>query len=335
MDKITRTIPLDSEEEVFEKNIRPKTLEDFIGQPRVVENLKVFIKAARERGEPLEHVLFHGPPGLGKTTLAVIIANEMGSSISMVSGPSLSRPADLVGILTNIEERGVLFIDEIHRTPRIVEEYLYTAMEDFRIDVVLDSGPGARTMSIKLNRFTLVGATTRIGLLTEPLRHRFGFTFRLSYYSIEELCKIIERTSRILGVNITYDGVEEIAKRSRGTPRVSNRLLKRIRDYAQVEQKDEIDHDFVLYVLQKLGVDSKGLDEMDRKILRILYEVFKGGPAGLRAIAQSVGEDEGTLETVYEPFLVQIGFIKRTKKGRQLTDKAIKYLFGVSQEKLF
>jgi len=303
-------------EEVLDEEIRPRTLADFVGQNRLKENLRVFIEAAKLRSEPLEHVLFFGPPGLGKTTLAYIIAGEMGAALRASSGPILERPVDLAGILTGLAPNDVLFIDEIHRTNKSVEEYLYPAMEDFSLDVLIDKGPGARSEKISLHGFTLVGATTRSGLLTAPLRSRFGMSFHLDYYPAEDIVLIVRRTARILGVAIDDDAAAEISGRSRGTPRIANRLLRRVRDFAQVGGKTLVDKEITSYALAQLDVDQLGLDEMDKKILLTIIDRFNGGPVGASSLAVAVGEDVGTLEEVYEPFLVQQGLIQRTPRGR-------------------
>lgn len=306
--------------------IRPKEFEDFSGQEKILKNLKVFVKAAKQRGESLDHVLFHGPPGLGKTTLANIIANELGVSMKITSGPILDKPGDLAGLLTSLEEGDVLFIDEIHRLSPVVEEYLYSAMEDYRIDIMIDKGPGARSVQISLNPFTLIGATTRSGLLTSPLRARFGIQCHLEYYDSKVLQKIVERSSKILNIGIDSQAALEIACRSRGTPRIANSLLRRVRDFAQVEGTGRIDLPITKYALDALNIDKRGLDLMDNKILTTIISKFKGGPVGVNTIATAVGEDPGTLEEVYEPFLIKEGFIHRTPRGREVTELAYKHL---------
>ncbi|QLH33620.1 MAG: Holliday junction branch migration DNA helicase RuvB [Cyclobacteriaceae bacterium] len=310
----------------IEKALRPLTFSDFTGQQKVVDNIKVFVQAAKQREESLDHVLLHGPPGLGKTTLSFIIAHELGSNIKITSGPVLDKPSDLAGLLTNLEANDVLFIDEIHRLNPIVEEYLYSAMEDYRIDIMLDTGPNARSVQISLNPFTLIGATTRAGLLTAPLRARFAINARLEYYDAELLTKIIKRSAEILNTPIVEDAAFEIARRSRGTPRIANNLLRRTRDFAQIKGDGTITKSIAQMALQALDVDENGLDEMDNRILSTIIEKFKGGPVGLTTIATAVGEEAETIEEVYEPFLIQEGYIKRTSRGREATEKAYKHL---------
>lgn len=310
----------------FEKALRPLNFGDFQGQKKIVENLEIFVRAAKMRGESLDHVILHGPPGLGKTTLSTIIANELGVGIKVTSGPVLDKPGDLAGLLTNLEENDVLFIDEIHRLSPVVEEYLYSAMEDYRIDIMIDKGPAARSVQIQINPFTLIGATTRSGLLTAPLRARFGINCHLEYYDIEILSGIVNRSAAILNIGITSQAAKEIASRSRGTPRIANALLRRVRDFAMVKGNGNIDHDITRYALEALNIDKYGLDEMDNKILLTIIEKFKGGPVGLTTIATAVGEDAGTLEEVYEPFLIKEGFLKRTPRGREVTELAYKHL---------
>jgi|TARA_Y100000385_G_scaffold261695_1_gene292669 Holliday junction DNA helicase RuvB len=315
-----------SEEHDIEKVLRPLSFDDFAGQDQVLENLQIFVEAAVERDEALDHTLFHGPPGLGKTTLAHILANELSVGIKVTSGPVLDKPGDLAGLLTNLEERDVLFIDEIHRLSPIVEEYLYSAMEDYKIDIMIESGPNARTVQINLNPFTLVGATTRSGLLTAPMRARFGISSRLQYYSTELLSTIIERSAEILKVPISVEAAIEIAGRSRGTPRIANALLRRVRDFAQIKGNGKIDIEIAKFGLKALNVDAHGLDEMDNKILTTIIDKFKGGPVGVTTIATAVSESPETIEEVYEPFLIQQGFIMRTPRGREVTELAYKHL---------
>jgi Holliday junction DNA helicase RuvB len=317
---------INNTEKEIEKVLRPQLFEEFSGQSGIVENLKIFIQAARQRQEPLDHLLLHGPPGLGKTTLSYIVAHELGVNMKMTSGPVLEKPGDLAGLLTGLDEGDVLFIDEIHRLGTVIEEYLYSAMEDFKIDIIIDNGPNARSIQLKLNRFTLVGATTRSGLLSSPLRSRFGIVSRVDYYDTETLKKIIKRSAYILHVPIADDAAYEIARRSRGTPRIANALLRRVRDFAQVKSNGKIDIDIARKALQALHVDEHGLDEMDNRYLSTIIDKFNGGPVGITTIATSVGEEPGTLEEVYEPFLIQEGYIKRTPRGREATAKTYQHL---------
>ena len=317
---------LSAAEKEFENNIRPGEMAEFSGQPQTIENLRIFIKAAKIRGEALDHVLLNGPPGLGKTTLSHIIAHELGASLKMTSGPVLEKPGDLAGLLTNLQSGDVLFIDEIHRLNTVVEEYLYSAMEDYRIDIMIDSGPSARSIQLSLNPFTLVGATTRMGLLTAPLRSRFSINCHLDYYDSATLEKIIKRSATILNIPFTVEGVQEISRRSRGTPRIANALLRRLRDFAQIKGSGELDVEIAKFGLKALNVDSHGLNEMDNRILHTIIEKFSGGPVGLTTIATAVGEEAGTIEEVHEPFLIMEGFIQRTPRGRVATQAAYDHL---------
>jgi len=323
-ERLTVPEPLNGENEL-DQTLRPARLEDFVGQEKLRGNLRVFIQATLERGEPLDHVLFHGPPGLGKTTLATIIANELGSHIRYTSGPALERPGDLAGLLTNLGERDVLFIDEIHRLNRSIEEYLYPAMEDFKLDIIIDKGANARTIQLNLPHFTLVGATTRAGLITSPLRARFGVSFRMDYYDPADLQRIVLRSARILGYDIQREAALELAKRSRGTPRIANRLLRRVRDFAQIDGQKTISQEAACQALHRLDVDELGLDEMDKRIVLSVIDKFSGGPVGLNTLAVAIGEESDTIEELYEPYLIQNGFLSRTPRGRVATDLAYRH----------
>ncbi|MBR5694935.1 MAG: Holliday junction branch migration DNA helicase RuvB [Paludibacteraceae bacterium] len=317
---------VNEKEREYENALRPLSFDDFSGQSKIIENLRIFVSAAKMRNEPLDHILFHGPPGLGKTTLSNIIANELGVGFKLTSGPVLDKPGDLAGLLTNLEPHDVLFIDEIHRLSPVVEEYLYSAMEDFRIDIMIDKGPNARSIQIDLNPFTLVAATTRSGLLTSPLRARFGINCHLEYYDVDVLTKIVMRSSAMLGVPCEEEAAVEVSRRSRGTPRIANALLRRVRDFAQVKGSGRIDLRIAKFALEALNIDTYGLDEIDNKLLNIMIDKFNGGPVGLTTIATAMGEDAGTIEEVYEPYLIKEGFIKRTPRGREVTELALRHL---------
>ena len=317
---------VNEKEREYENALRPLSFDDFSGQSKIIENLRIFVSAAKMRNEPLDHILFHGPPGLGKTTLSNIIANELGVGFKLTSGPVLDKPGDLAGLLTNLEPHDVLFIDEIHRLSPVVEEYLYSAMEDFRIDIMIDKGPNARSIQIDLNPFTLVAATTRSGLLTSPLRARFGINCHLEYYDVDVLTKIVMRSSAMLGVPCEEEAAVEVSRRSRGTPRIANALLRRVRDFAQVKGSGRIDLRIAKYALEALNIDTYGLDEIDNKLLNIMIDKFNGGPVGLTTIATAMGEDAGTIEEVYEPYLIKEGFIKRTPRGGEVTELALRHL---------
>jgi len=325
LERINTPVQL-KEDSDLDRALRPKTLKDFIGQNHLKEQLEISIQAARLRGESLDHVLFYGPPGLGKTTLANIIAKEMGVNITVSSGPVIEKPSDLAGILTNLGRHEALFIDEIHRLSHVIEEYIYPAMEDFEMEIILDSGPNSRTLKIPIENFTLIGATTRAGLLTPPLRDRFGIVLRLDYYDFDSLYRIIARSAKLLKVTAEDEGISELARRSRGTPRIANRLLRRVRDYAQIKGKGIITKEIALAALQMLQVDHAGLDEMDKRILHTIIENYRGGPVGLKTIATAIGEDAGTIEEIFEPYLVQQGFLERSPQGRKVTFKAYKHL---------
>jgi Holliday junction DNA helicase RuvB len=335
--RVTSPEAVDEEKE-FDRSLRPKTFDEFVGHDKLKDNLRVFIQAAKMREEALDHVLFYGPPGLGKTTLATIIANEMGVAVTSTSGPVIERPGDLAGMLTNLKEGSVLFIDEIHRLNHVVEEYLYPAMEDFTLDIMIDKGPSARSIRLNLNRFTLIGATTRAGMITAPMRARFGVVSRIGFYNAEELKVIVERSAGIMGIEVDDDGAMEIARRSRCTPRIANRLLRRVRDFAQVKGEGRVTLDIARLGLDALEVDERGLDDMDKRILTTIIEKFGGGPVGINTLATAVGEQGETIEEVYEPFLVQEGFLERTPRGREVTELAIKHFGGsrpTDQNRLF